>query len=114
MRGFALFAAVMVAGCSGADSDSDGGPTDAAVWVVAQNGVKSKLRDPSSAEFTELRTIRRDGKALGACGKVNSKNGFGGMSGPTRFIAGGNITAIEGDGMMDAKNFAEAWAMMCQ
>ncbi|WP_157073609.1 hypothetical protein [Sphingomonas soli] len=108
-----LFIAIAFAAGSCSAPADQSGPSDAAIWTVAQTDIKAKLRDPGSAEFSELHTIRRDGKALGTCGKVNSKNGFGGMSGPTRFIAGGDISAVEGDGTMDQKNFNEAWSMMC-
>lgn len=43
--------------------------------------VKDRLRDPDSAEFEHL------GKG---CGYVNSRNGFGGMSGKQPFVAGTN------------------------
>ena len=98
--------------CSGQETDT--GPSEGAVWVVVQNNTKARLRDPSSAEFSGMHSIEKDGKIIGACGSVNSKNGFGGMSGPKRFIGGGNINAIEGDGMMDSSNFNEAWNRMCR
>ncbi len=81
--------------------------------MVVQQSIKKRLRDPSSAEFSGVTTIKMGGKIVGAYGVVNSKNGFGGMSGPTRFIGGGTINAIDGDGTMDAANFNEAWNEMC-
>lgn len=92
---------------------SSSGPNDGAIWVVVQSDIRQRLRDPNSAEFTDMRTIVVNGANVGACGRVNSKNGFGGMSGPVRFIGGGSINAIEGDGTMDAANFNAAWARMC-
>lgn len=109
MRAPLLLAAFLLTSCGGSTS----GPSDAAIYTVVQGDIKARLRDPSSAEFSDMRPIRNEGKVIGACGRVNSKNGFGGMSGPSRFIGGGNINAIEGDGTMDAANFEDAWRMMC-
>ncbi len=98
-------------------SESDelsSGSNEAAIRVVVQNDIKQRLRDPNSAEFSDIRPIVVNGANVGVCGRVNSKNGFGGMSGPTRFIGGGNVNAIEGDGTMNAANFDAAWAQMCK
>ncbi|MCP5390974.1 MAG: hypothetical protein H6920_05040 [Sphingomonadaceae bacterium] len=78
---------------------------------VGQDQIKARLRDPSSAEFSGVYVSRKAG-APAICGTVNSRNGFAGMSGPTRFIAGG-ATAIDGDGTMDAANFQQAWDSIC-
>lgn len=79
--------------------------------IVGQDQIKARLRDPSSAEFSGVYVSRKAGVPA-ICGTVNSRNGFGGMSGPQRFVTGGT-TAIEGDGTMDAANFQEAWNSLC-
>lgn len=51
--------------------------------------VKSQLRDPGSAEFSEVVT---NGPV--ACGFVNSKNGFGGYAGKVPFVVVGDRATI--------------------
>ena len=50
--------------------------------------VESVLRDPKSAEFDNLRVLVSPADPDDAiiCGTVNAKNGFGGQSGPRRFV----------------------------
>lgn len=47
-----------------------------------ETAVKSELRDPGSAEFSDV-TVN----GQSACGFVNSKNGFGGYAGAQPFVA---------------------------
>jgi hypothetical protein len=49
----------------------------------AQNAVRAKLRDPGSAQFGYI----KPGKPGVMCGRVNSKNGFGGYAGSQQFVA---------------------------
>ena len=51
---------------------------------LAYESVVGTLRDPASASFTDVRV--HDGAPTVVCGKVNARNGFGGMGGPKRFI----------------------------
>jgi len=56
---------------------------------LAQDAVKRKLRDPSSAQFRNMGVFHpafADGPPQAVCGEVNSKNGFGGYSGYTIFV----------------------------
>lgn len=50
--------------------------------------VKDLLRDPNSAQIA-VQSIMRSTQApeVWVCGEVNSRNGFGGMGGPTMFTA---------------------------
>lgn len=49
----------------------------------AQRSVAAKLKDPGSAQFTDVRVSE-----LGAvCGKVNGKNAFGAYAGAARFVS---------------------------
>ncbi len=79
----------------------------------AKNSVKQRLKDPSSAEFTNVQL--RDyvgGKVV--CGYVNAKNSFGGYVGAKQFIASpfigqiyqetgfGNLDAVANAGILDA------------
>lgn len=64
--------------------------------------VKARLRDPDSAKFEHLN---------GGCGHVNSRNGFGGMSGPKQFIVGVNDNVVfEED---DPQAFRAVWNGHC-
>jgi hypothetical protein len=107
-----FFMGFLLYNCSGSKTSTE--PNEGVVRMLVQQEIKGRLRDPSSAEFSGIITIRAGDKIVGACGIVNSKNGFGGMSGPTRFIGGGTITAIEGDGTLDTANFNEAWDRLCR
>jgi len=62
-----------------ADADRD------AMLNTAKVFVKAELRDPDSTEFTGLRVVTVDHQQA-VCGLVNSRNGFGGMAGPTLFV----------------------------
>jgi len=72
---------------------------------AAQDAVRRALKDPESAAF---RNVRFTGNAV--CGEVNSKNGFGGMSGYQRFINAGPSTTIFEEQNPD---FAQAWNKLC-
>ena len=74
---------------------------------VAQDDVKKRLRDPASAQFSDL-TVRNGV----VCGQVNSRNGFGGMTGPQQFISRlGVMTVFKDDVAGDG--FAKTWASVC-
>ena len=72
--------------------------------------VRRRLKDPQSAVFEGVETHHSMGVPA-ACGKVNSKNSFGGYAGAQRFIASGDLVFLESDmapGAMD-----ESWAKAC-
>lgn len=62
------------------------------------------LRDPSSALFRNVflqKTTGRDGKEhVSLCGEVNSKNGYGGMSGFHAFMLVGDRVWVGGAGQI--------------
>lgn len=74
-----------------APKDEKRGPTidqqlaAAQVTVRVERLVRTRLRDPKSATFKHLN---------GGCGYVNSRNGFGGMSGDKPFIVGANDKVV--------------------
>lgn len=90
-------------------------PTDISEskYFAIQSGkerLESSLKDPSSVEYGDvwvgrLRSKDDDKGILVACGYFNARNGFGGMSGKNRFIAGsGGILLTDenpGGGVMD-------------
>lgn len=64
----------------------------------SKNDLKRKLKDPYSAQFSELK-VYGDASLLFLCGLVNAKNSYGGYSGYRPFSvvttnAGGKFTSI--------------------
>lgn len=51
-----------------------------------KGNVLSKLRDPDSTQFRDLRLVRNETQAY-LCGQVNSRNSFGGYTGFQWFFA---------------------------
>lgn len=99
----------------GNQSDTTNGQseTDIDTWkYMAEQDVKQRLRDPDSAVFGNVQ-VRKNGEITAVCGTVNSRNGFGGMSGPTRFVWGNTVVHIEGDGQVAPETFAALWANLC-
>ncbi|EQB03678.1 hypothetical protein L286_11680 [Sphingobium sp. HDIP04] len=75
---------------------------DAQTRVRAERLVKSRLRDPSSAEFQHFGN---------GCGLVNAKNGFGGMAGEQGFIVTSDgVVALQGQ----SANFSKLWDAHCK
>lgn len=80
----------------------------------AEDKVRALLRDPSSAEFTSVvrRPPTKDSGAI-VCGEVNARNGFGGMTGPKRFIAGSFAMIEDDSGDTARKVFDGLWQKNC-
>jgi len=76
---------------------------------VGQDAIRAKLRDPESAEFSEVRFSEKGGTKV-TCGFVNSRNGFGGMGGPQRFVAAGDVLSFLEEEVQD---FDEVWNRYC-
>lgn len=65
-----------------------------------QKAVAWQLRDPSSAQFREVREVVLDNGAYAYCGSVNGKNSFGAYSGYRDFVVHkGKTVAIEPEPM---------------
>ena len=83
------------------------------IWIAkGQDSVRKLLRDEKSARFSDIYFHRgKDGLPV-TCGKVNSKNGFGGYGGYQRFISGGTpeLTYLE----EKVSDFHIAWKRLCQ
>lgn len=78
---------------------------------AAMQVVRERLRDPGSAEFSNLTVYPgTDDSATIICGYVNSRNGFGGLTGPQRFIAGGTVMLAED---FTAADMQTAWTAFC-
>lgn len=77
---------------------------------AAQDRGKAELRDPESAEFSDV-----DVHGISTvCGRVNSRNGFGGMSGSQRFVATKSAVFLEEQQeAVIPGHFAGFWQQMC-
>jgi hypothetical protein len=107
---FAALALASLAGCDAGSSNSERDPAEFKSWLIqkTQDGVKARLRDPSSAEFTDVHTTTYQGADV-VCGYVNAKNGFGGKTGSQKFVGVGDTIFLEEEGS-SAVN--EAWTTM--
>lgn len=74
----------------------------ATATVRVERLVKGRLRDPESAIFQHLN---------GGCGYVNSRNGFGGMTGNVQFVVGANDKVAFRDD--NAAAFDTVWREHC-
>lgn len=90
---------------------SSSSPSSATFRAAAKELVKQRLRDPSSAEFTDI-VVHEGGPTTSTivCGRVNARNGFGGMTGAQRFVVGGT-TALEDE--IGAAAMNQMWAQFC-
>ena len=84
---------------------TDAQRTDGEAMVQkAAEQLADTLRDPSSALFRKVflqKSIGRDGKEyVSLCGEVNSRNGYGGMSGFHAFMLSGDIVWVGGPGQI--------------
>lgn len=87
---------------------SSDGPSDGLMIIRAQREVRALLKDPDSAKFGAIH-VRRS-PALVACGTVNSRNSFGGMTGAQRFVSG-TVTALEEQ--MKPGEMDQLWQKVC-
>lgn len=100
-----------LAGCN-KSAESEREHHDLAYAEEGKAEIAKLLRDPSSAKFGEARVSRKQGPPV-ICGTVNSRNGFGGMTGDKRFIAApGVISVVEGENMTEAE-FSGSWIQFC-
>lgn len=84
---------------------------DRTLIAAAEELVAKRLKDPGSAQFTDLLVVRVAGAPI-VCGYVNGKNSFGGYTGAQPFVMGTKgIPILEGD--MDASAFTKLWNQSC-
>lgn len=86
----------------------DGTPESAA---RIRSEVADQLRDPPSAYFRDVRAIRpavRDDSPLVICGRVQGRNGYGGMGQHQGFFYTDKPTLVPATAMGDA-----IWASFC-
>lgn len=92
--------------------------TPTRIRTAARQAVTNNLRDPSSAQFRNVRRIEHSNGSIMFCGEVNGRNAYGGMSGFQRFEAGvdrtGDASAlIDGGEELNAAYFEGAWNQFC-
>lgn len=82
-------------------------------WMSkGMKAVKTKLKDPGSAEFKGVYFFRGADDVPMTCGAVNSKNSFGGYGGYQRFVSAGrtNLTFLE----KEVEGFEGVWQKFCE
>lgn len=67
--------------------------------------VRGQLKDPSSAEFKDVK---------GNCGFVNAKNSFGGYTGFKRFYVSNDVVSFQGDDDDNSMKFDLGWIAHCE
>lgn len=113
MRFLGIIPALMLVTACGNEDDIEyaGGRSALSIEADAQSAVSQKLRDPDSAEFSNLRVSTKGGADV-VCGEVNSRNGFGGMGGKQQFISNGyNLSFLEEE-VVDG-GWPEVWNQFC-
>ena len=76
--------------------------------IKAERAVRSRMKDPTSAVFKDVRYGKSDATGAVAYGYVNSKNSFGGFQGFQRFISNGTTTLLEEEN----NRLRQAWAQL--
>lgn len=102
---------VALAGCN-QSSESNSEYKDLAYTEQGKAEIVKMLRDPDSAQFGETRVSRKQGAPV-ICGTVNSRNGFGGMTGDKRFISAPGVTSVVEGENMTASEFSGSWSQFC-
>lgn len=112
--GIIVIAIIAVIGGFGRKSATPDDPNKDAIIDArygAETQVERQLRDPSSAEFTDVAVYVHPRGGFVSCGYVNSRNAFGGMAGPRRFVGNNSFAAIaEGE---NATAVDMAWNELC-
>lgn len=109
LRQFLLIpaASALLTGCGESEAQKEA-RIRANIQIMSEAAVRSKLKDPGSAQFQNQRVSTKGA----ACGEVNSKNSFGGYTGFTRYIfAGKDLTIFEND--MAPGEFDVSWRQVC-
>jgi hypothetical protein len=89
-----------------------GDPREIAWIEKGKEAVRSKLKDPHSAQFKNV-YFHRGAKGIPvSCGEVNSKNSFGGYIGFQKFISAGNpeLTFMQSE----VTDFSTSWKQFCK
>ena len=111
----ASLAGLIVSAC-GSSSSSNGADDSsrlAGFQTAAKEQVQGILKDPDSAKYEDVHAYKHVNDtgqtAYVFCGKVNSKNGFGGYGGYQRFVSTVGIAVLE----EQASDFRQVWSQFC-
>lgn len=90
----------------------------AQIRAAARRAVTSKLREPASAQFRNVRRIQHDNGTTMFCGEVSGRNAYGGASDFKRFEAGVTIRGeasaqVDDQTGMVGSYFNTAWNQFC-
>lgn len=80
------------------------------VIYYGQKVARNALKDPDSAKFHGLTVVKKDG-SYALCGKVNSKNSFGGYTGNQLFLVVGKKAVFQHE--LKHNVFAGVWNQFC-
>lgn len=87
---------------------------------AAQDSIRRTLKDPESAKFYDVTTVKVGGSPYALCGFVNAKNSFGAYVGPRRFYIPLDrhqdlvlAPSAEERGAEDYSNFDGMFATLC-
>ena len=91
--------------------DPRGSPEQqAATILIGMSAVKSKLKDPWSAQFEQVYINLIENNVPAVCGAVNAKGGFGGYVGWKRFASVSTSAIIDNDEWQ----FGNVWRQYCE
>lgn len=107
---FARACSTDIPGDPAAATQAEQSRQDAELQYEGQEAVKANLRDPGSAKFSDVVVVRKSG-SIAVCGAVNAKNGFGGYSGASRFMARGDLAVVESPD--NVAEFSKLWNKAC-
>lgn len=82
-------------------------------WMqLGMDSTRAKLKDPKSADFQGVYFHRGSDGVPVTCGRVNSKNSFGGYGGFQRFVSAGktDLTFLE----EEVADFPVVWRRLCE
>jgi hypothetical protein len=82
--------------------------TDEQALAQAKTALLANLKDPESAKISDMRRVESNGASF-VCGRVNSKNSFGGYTGNAIFSVDSNGEALIGG---ESVNLS-VWASPC-
>lgn len=107
-------AAMALVACGEQSPEQKAAMNEISFTRMAKEKIKERLKDPDSAIFSDVYFNRTQKDQIDViCGKVNSKNSFGGYSGDQHFMAFGTMQVLESD-FKDNYEFIEAWNTYCQ
>ena len=94
-----------------ADQNHPGADTGAILYA-GQAAVTAMLREPGSAEFSRAHGHQVHGESV-ACGYINARNGFGGMTGPEPWLVRVDRGIVMIHSGVNDRAFVSAWNLYC-